>query len=159
MKTIFFTLSILFVNIGFSQTHLISKHNGEQVEANFIKSENDLIYYALPQSGEEHKISKYAVSQLTNKQTNQTQKVSEKIVVDSKADYKSVKVLGEDKVIGLKKVNNFSGVATKTKGDSKLAQQNHTAMRIKMKAASNGYPFVSINQKPDGQYEAIAYMY
>jgi hypothetical protein len=159
MKTIFFTLSILFVNIGIAQTHLISKHNGEEVAANFIRSENDLIYYALPQSGEEHKISKYAVSQLTNKQTNQIQKVSDKIVVDSKADYKVVRVLSQDKMIGLKKVNNFNGVATKTKGDSKLAQQNHTAMRIKMQAASNGYPFVSIDQRPDGKYEAVAYMY
>jgi len=32
-------------------------------------------------------------------------------------------------------------------------------MRIKTKSASNGYPFVSIIEKADGKYEAVAYVY
>lgn len=159
MKILFFTLSILFANISISQTHQISKHNGEELDANFIKFENDLVYYSFNGSSEEHKISKYAVSKITSKQSNQTQKVTDKVIVDSKSDYKLVTVLSQEKTIGLKQVANFSGVSTKTKGEPPIANKNHTAMRIKTESASNGYPFVSIIEKGDGKYEAVAYMY
>ena len=159
MKNIILTLGLLFANIAISQTHQITKHNGEQLDVNFIKVENDMVYYSLNGSAEEHKISKYAVSQLTNKQTNQTKKISDKIIVDSKSDYKFVTVLSQDKTIGLKEVANFSGVSTKTKGEPPIANQNHTAMKIKTQSASNGYPFVSIVEKGDGKYEAVAYVY
>ncbi|RXM49334.1 hypothetical protein [Flavobacterium sp. YO12] len=160
MKNLFFTLlAVLFANIAISQTHQITKHNGEQLDVNFIKNENGLIYYSLNGSSEEVKISKYAVSQLTNKQTNQTQKISDKIIVDSKDDYKMVTVLPQEKTIGLKEVASFTGVSTRTKGEPPIANKNQTAMRIKSKSASNGYPFVSIVEKGNGKYEAVAYAY
>ncbi|GIQ58863.1 hypothetical protein Flavo103_19990 [Flavobacterium collinsii] len=159
MKNIIITLSFLFANIAVGQSYQITKHNGEQLDVNFIKQENDLIYYSLNGSSEEHKISKYAVSQLTNKQTKESKKVSDKVVVDSKSDYKLVTVLPQEKTVGLKQVANFSGVSTKTKGESPIANKNQTAMRVKSKLASNGYPFVSIVEKADGKYEAVAYAY
>jgi len=159
MKNLFFTLAILFANIAISQTHEIVKHNGEQLDVNFIKNENGLVYYALNGSAEEHKISKYAVSKITNKQTNHTQKVSDKVIVDSKSDYKLVTVLPQEKTIGLKQAANFTGVSTKTKGEPPIANQNHTFLRIKTQSALSGYPFVSIMEKPDGKYEAVAYVY
>lgn len=159
MKTLFFTLAILFANVAISQTHQITKHNGEEVDVNFIKIENDLVYYSFNGSAEEHKISKYAVAKITNKQSNQTQKVSDKVIVDSKSDYKFVTVLSQEKTIGLKQVANFSGVSTKTKGEPPIANKNQTAMRIKTQSASSGYPFVSIVEKADGKYEAVAYVY
>jgi hypothetical protein len=158
MKNVFFTLAILFANIAISQTHQISKHNGEELDVNFIKHENDLIHYSLNGSFEEHKITKYAVLKITNKQTNQTQKISDKVIVDSKSDYKMVTVLPQEKTIGLKQAANFSGISTKTKGEPPIANQNQTALRIKTQSASKGYPFVSIVEN-DGKYEAIAYMY
>jgi len=159
MKNVFFTLAILFANIAISQTHQISKHNGEELDANFIKHENDLIHYSLNGSFEEHKITKYAVSKITNKQTNQTQKISDKVIVDSKSDYKLVTVLPQEKTIGLKQAANFTGVSTKTKGEPPIANKNQTAMRIKTQTAVSGYPFVSIVEKDNGKYEAIAYTY
>lgn len=158
MKNVFFTLAILFANIAISQTHQISKHNGEELDVNFIKHENDLIHYSFNGSSEEHKITKYAVSKITNKQTNQTQKISDRVVVDSKSDYKMVTVLSQEKTIGLKQAANFSGISTKTKGEPPIANQNQTALRIKTHSASKGYPFVSIVEN-DGKYEAVAYMY
>lgn len=158
MKILFFTLSILFANIAISQTHQITKHNGEQLDVNFIKTENDLVYYSFNGSSEEHKISKYAISQITNKQTNQIQKISDKVIIDSKSDYKMVTVLSQEKTIGLRQAANFTGVSTKTKGEPPMANKNHTAMRIKTQSASSGYPFVSIVEK-DGKYIAVAYMY
>ena len=158
MKNVFFTLAILFANIAISQTHQISKHNGEELDVNFIKHENDLIHYSFNGSAEEHKITKYAVSKITNKQTNQTKKISDRVVVDSKSDYKMVTVLSQEKTIGLKQAANFSGISTKTKGEPPIANQNQTALRIKTQSASKGYPFVSIVEN-DGKYEAVAYMY
>ncbi|WP_343696151.1 hypothetical protein [Flavobacterium sp.] len=159
MKILYFTLVMLFANIAISQTHQITKHNGEQLDVNFIKNENGLIYYSLNGSSEEIKISKHAVSSITNKQTKTTQKISDKIVVDSKDDYKMVTVLPQEKTIGLKQAASFTGVSTRTKGEPPIANQKQTAMRIKTKSASNGYPFVSIVEKGDGKYEAISYMY
>lgn len=158
MKVLYFTLALLFANVAISQTHQITKHNGEQLDVNFIKTENGLVYYALNGSSEEVKISKHAVSSITNKQTKQTQKVSDKIVVDSKDDYKMVTVLPLEKTIGLKQTGTFTGVSTKTKGEPPIANQKQTAMRIKSKSASNGSPFVSITEK-DGKYEATTYVY
>ncbi|MDR7369815.1 hypothetical protein [Flavobacterium aquidurense] len=159
MKNVFFILAILFANIAISQTHQISKHNGEELDVNFIKHENDLIHYSFNGSSEEHKISKYAVSQITNKQTNQTQKISGKVIIDSKSDFKLVTVLPQEKTIGLKQAANFTGVSTKTKGEPPIANINQTVMRIKTQSAVNGYPFVSIVEKDNGKYEAIAYTY
>ncbi|WET00644.1 hypothetical protein [Flavobacterium sp. YJ01] len=159
MKILYFTLAMLFANVAISQTHQITKHNGEQLDVNFIKNENGLIYYSLNGSSEEVKISKHAVSSITNKQTKTTQKVSDKIVVDSKDDYKMVTVLPQEKTIGLKQVTSFTGVSTRTKGEPPIANQKQTAMRIKSKSASNGYPFVSIVDKGDGKYEATTYVY
>lgn len=150
---------MLFANVAISQTHQITKHNGEQLDVNFIKNENGLIYYSFNGSSEEVKISKHAVSSITNKQTKTTQKVSDKIVVDSKDDYKMVTVLPQEKTIGLKQVTSFTGVSTRTKGEPPIANQKQTAMRIKSKSASNGYPFVSIVDKGDGKYEATTYVY
>jgi len=70
-----------------------------------------------------------------------------------------VTVLPQKKTVGLKQAANFTVLSTKTKGEPPMANQNHTAMRIKTKSASNGYPFVSIIEKEDGKYEAIAYVY
>ncbi|MEO7977880.1 hypothetical protein [Flavobacterium sp.] len=159
MKNLFFTLAILFANIAISQTHQITKHNGEELDVNFIKHENDLIHYSLHGSFEEHKITKFAVSKIINKQTNQTQKITDKVIVNSKSDYKMVTVLPQEKTIGLKQAANFTGLSTKTKGEPPIANKNHTALRIKTKSASNGYPFVSIVEKADGKYEAVAYVY
>ena len=159
MKILYFTLAMLFANIAISQTHQITKHNGEQLDVNFIKNENGLVYYSTVGSSEEIKISKHAVSSITNKQTKTTQKISDKIVVDSKDDYKMVTVLPQEKTIGLKQVASFTGVSTRTKGEPPIANQKQTAMRIKSKSASNGYPFVSIVEKGNGKYEAVAYAY
>jgi hypothetical protein len=159
MKNVFFTLAILFANIAISQTHQITKHNGEQLDVNFIKNENGLVYYSLNGSSEEIKISKHAVSSITNKQTKQTQKISDKVIVDSKDDYKMVTVLPQEKTIGLKQAASFTGVSTRTKGEPPIANQKQTALRIKTKSAVGGYPFVSIVEKDNGRYEAVAYVY
>lgn len=159
MKIKFLVLGLLFTSFAFSQTHQIIKHNGEQFDVNYIKQDNDLIYYSLNGSQEELTISKYAVSVLNEKANSKSESISPKIVVADKKDYSSVKVLKPNQTIGLKEVATFTGLSTKTKGESPLALKENTERRIKTKSADNGYPFVSIVEKPDGKYQAVAYVY
>ncbi|MCV9929684.1 hypothetical protein OIU83_18625 [Flavobacterium sp. LS1R49] len=159
MKIKFLILGILFTSFAFSQTHKIVKHNGEQLDVNYIKQDNDLLYYSLNGSMEQFTISKYAVSSLNENGSSKSESISPKIIVSNKKDYSSVKVLKPSQTIGLKEVEIFSGMATKTKGESPLALREQTERRIKTKSADNGYPFVSIVEKPDGKYQAVAYIY
>lgn len=159
MKIKFLILGLLFTSFAFSQTHEILKHNGEKIDANYIKQDNDLIYYSLNGSQEQFTISKYAVSSLKEKASSKSESISPKIVVADKKDYGLVKVLKPSQTIGLKEVETFSGLSTKTKGESPLALKEHTERRIKTKSADNGYPFVAIVEKSDGKYQAIAYVY
>lgn len=159
MKIKFLILGLLFTSFAFSQTHQIIKHNGEQLDVNYIKQDNDLIYYSLNGSQEQLTISKYAVAALNENGSSKLKTISPKIVIADKREYNSVKVLKPSQTIGLKEVETFTGLSTKTKGESPLALKEHTERRIKTKSAVNGYPFVSIVEKPDGMYHAIAYVY
>lgn len=159
MKIKFLILGLLFTSFAFSQSHEILKHNGEKIDVNYIKQDNDLIYYSLNGSQEQFAISKYAVSSLKEKASSKSESISPKILVTDKKDYSLVKVLKPSQTIGLKEVETFSGLSTKTKGESPLALKEHTERRIKTKSADNGYPFVAIVEKPDGKYQAIAYVY
>lgn len=159
MKIKFLILGLLFTSFAFSQTHQIIKHNGEELDVNYIKQDNDLIYYSLNGSQEQLTISKYAVATLNEKASAKSELISPKIIVADKKEYNSVKVLKPSQTIGLKQVETFSGLSTKTKGESPLALKEHTERRIKTKSAGSGYPFVSIVEKSDGMYHAIAYVY
>lgn len=159
MKILIYTLSFLFANSLIAQTHKISNHNGEQLDVNLVKLEKGLVVYCFDGSLEEHKINQLAIAEIKNIKTNQIQKVSDKIVINSKSDYQLVQILEDDKTIGLKLITSFSGVSTKTKGESPIDLKKQTLMRIKMKSASMGYPFVNVQEKADGKYEAFAYDY
>lgn len=159
MKIKFLILGLLFTSFAFSQTHQIIKHNGEKLDVNYIKQDNDLIYYSLNGSQEQLTISKYAVATLNEKASAKSELISPKIIVADKKEYNSVKVLKPSQTIGLKQVETFTGLSTKTKGESPLALKEHTERRIKAKSANNGYPFVSIVEKSDGKYHAVAFIY
>jgi hypothetical protein len=157
------SLLILFLVLGFnvfSQTHQIIKHDNESRLVNFIKDEDNLIYYSYIGSFEEHKISSYAVATLKSLQSSEVKTISSKISIASKSDYNKVKVLQhEDNAIGLKKVTIFKGQLNRAKGISSFEQFENTIRNVKYKAADKHLPFVVINKKTNGTYEAIAYTY
>ena len=72
MKNLLTLLAILLTAQLFAQTHEIIKHDGEKLNVNFIKIESNLVYYTLPNSMEEQKISRYAVAQLNEKSNEQS---------------------------------------------------------------------------------------
>lgn len=160
MKTTFFTLLLILSSNAFAQTHQLVKHDGTAYSVNFIKSENNIIYYSNPESHEQQKISSFAVASLKNQKTSDIQTVSTKVAIDAKCDFDKVTVLKQqDQTTGLKQVATYTGLLNKTKGISSSEQLDQTIKSIKYKAAANGYPFVTVNQKANGTYEAIAYNY
>ena len=160
MKTSFLLLFLVFGFNVFSQTHHIVKHDGEVHHVNFIKQENNLIFYSDIGSYEEHKISSHAVATLKNLQSSEVRTISSKVTVASKSDYNKVKVLQHvDHAIGLKKAIVFKGQLNRAKGISSFEQFEYTIRNVKQKSADNGVPFVAINKKTNGTYEAIGYTY
>ncbi|HWS60290.1 MAG TPA: hypothetical protein VN182_05120 [Flavobacterium sp.] len=159
MKKIIVAIIVLFTAQLTAQTHEIIKHNGEKFEVNYIKMENNLVYYSLPNSMEEHKISRYAVAQLNEKDKSNSKIVSEKVNLSGNLDYRKVIVLKESETIGLTKSDTITlnhGVA---KGETRwsLAQKGET--RLKQNAAKKGHQFIVITSNKRDNLKAVAYTY
>jgi hypothetical protein len=138
MKNILVPITIFFTTPIFAQTHEIIKHNGEKKEVNFIKIENNFVYYSLPSSTEEQKISKYAVAQLNDKSKKNSQIVSKKIHLTEKSDYKKVIILKETETIGLNKSNDLTCFLGKIKGQSKLTLLEMGEKKVERKCGTKG---------------------
>ncbi|MNX28150.1 hypothetical protein D3C86_582470 [compost metagenome] len=159
MKNLLTAIAVLFTAQLFAQTHEIIKHSGEKFDINFIKIEDNLLYYSLPASIEEKKISNYAVAQLNEKAKNNSQIISEKIHLTEKSDYKKVIVLKESETVGLKKVEDVTGFFGKMKGQSKLTLLEMGEKRLKENAALKGNPFIVILSNKTDDLKATAYTY
>lgn len=159
MKNLLTAIAVFFTAQFFAQTHEIVKHNGEKMEVNFIKIEKNLVYYALPNSMEEHKISRYAVAQLNEKSKNNSQIISKKIDLIDKSDYNKVIVLKESETIGLKKSNDLSGFLGKIKGETRWSMAEMGEIRLKQNAAKKGDQFIVITSNKTDNLKAIAYTY
>jgi hypothetical protein len=159
MKNLLTAIAVLLTAQLFAQTHEIVKHNGEKFDINFIKIEDNLLYYSLPASIEEKKISSYAVAQLNEKTKNNSQIISEKIQLTEKSDYKKVIVLKESETIGLKKTDDLTGFLGKMKGQPKLSLLEMGEKRLKENAAQKGNAFIVILSNKTDDLKAIAYTY
>jgi hypothetical protein len=159
MKNLLIAIAILLAPQLFAQTHEIVKHDGEKLEVNFIKTEGNLVYYALPKSMEEHTISRYAVAQLNEKSKMDSKIISKKIDLTDKSDYKKVIVLKESETVGLKKSNDLKAFLGKIKGETKWSMGEMGEMRLKQNAAKKGYQFIVITSNKTDNLKAIAYTY
>ena len=159
MKNIIVAVFVLFTAQVFAQTHEIIKHNGDKLEVNYIKIENNLVYYALPNSMEEHKISRYAVAQLNEKAKNISTIVSEKILLVDNMDYKKVLILNESETIGLKKSENLKGYHSIGKGETRWSLAQIGEKQLKQNAAKKGYQFIVVTSNKKDNLKAIAYTY
>lgn len=159
MKKILVLLLLTIHAPFFAQTDEIIQHNGGKTEVHFIKIENNLMYYSLPGSFEERKISKYAVSQLNNKSKNSSQMISEKIQVSAKSDANKIIVLNAIETIGLKKGDAISLFPALTKGQPFYLAKELAEKRLKEKAAASGYPFIVIEANNQNELKAVAFTY
>lgn len=159
MKNILAVIAVLFTAQLFAQTHEIIKHNGEKLGVNYIKMENNIIYYALPNSMEEQKISRYAVAQLNEKAKNNSKMVSEKINLAEKLDPKKVIVLKESETIGLTKSECLKGYCPLAKGETRWSLAELGERQLKQIAAKKGYQFIVITSNQRDDLKATAYTY
>jgi hypothetical protein len=159
MKNTLIAITLLLTTPLFAQTHEIIKHNGEKLEINYLKIENNFVYYSLPSSMEEKKISKYAVAQLSEKSKNNSQIISEKKYLKEKSDYTKVIVLKESETAGLTKSGDLTGFLGKIKGQSKLTLLEMGEKRLKENATQKGSPFIVIVSNKTDALKAIAYTY
>lgn len=159
MKNIITIIAVLFTAQLFAQTHEMIKHNGDKLEVNFIKLDNNLVYYALPNSMEQHKISRYAVAQLNEKHKSNSRVISEKINFSEKNDHKKVIVLKEYETIGLKKAENLKGYLGVAKGETRWSYSEMGEISLKQNAASKGYQFIVITSNKKDNLKAVGYTY
>lgn len=159
MKKILVAIAVLLTAPLLAQTHEITKHNGEKLEINFIKIKNNIIYYSLPASVEEKKISKYAVAQLKEKSKINSLIISEKIHTTAKSDFKKVVVLKESETIGLKKGDTLNIFFGKIKGQSRLSLVEMGEKRLKKNAALTGNQFIVILSNKTDSLRAVTYTY
>lgn len=159
MKNLFILFTILFNVALVAQTHEIITHDNKKMDVNFIKMENNVVYFAVPGSSEEKKISQYAVAQLNEKSATDSKLVSEKIIVLAKSDYKKVIVLKDFQTIGLKKSGVITSFYGKAKGETNTSFIHGGEKRLKENAARKGYPFIVILSNTPNDIKAITYTY
>lgn len=159
MRNIFAILALSLTVSVMAQTHEITKHNGETMEVNFIKIENNLVYYTNVESNEEKKVSQFAISQLHEKSKNEAKTISEKIMLAGKADYTKVIVLNASQTEGLRESGTITSFLGKTKGETNQSFKDGAARRLKQNAADKGYPFILILSTKSKDLKAVMYTY
>lgn len=159
MRNMFTILALSLTVSVMAQTHEITKHNGESMEVNFIKIENNLVYYTNVESNEEKIVSQFAISQLHEKSKNEAKTISEKIIPSGKADYTKVIVLKASQTEGLRESGTITSFLGKTKGETNQSFKDAAARRLKQNAADKGYPFIVILSTKSKDLKAVMYTY
>lgn len=155
-----FTVPLLLVTASLlAQTHQIIKHNGREMDVNFIKTENNLLFYTLPQSTAEKTISQFAVAQLNEKGISDLKTVSEKIQLNGKSDFKKVAVLKKNETIGLQESGIISSFYGGIKGESPRSFSDNGEKRLRQQAALKGFPFIVILSNKRNDLKAAVYTY
>jgi hypothetical protein len=155
-------ITLLFLAIAapfFAQSHVLVKHNGEKLNVNYIKTNNNLIYFNAEKEQVEQTISTFAIAELINTTTNAVTKVSDKIVVSGEQDYNKVIVLAPNATAGLSLTANDSKYVNRLKGQAPLAVQQQNINALKRKAAKEGIPFVSLAKINRAESSATMYTY
>lgn len=155
-------ITLLFLAIAtpfFAQSHTLVKHNGEKLNVNYIKTDNNLIYFNSGKDQVEQTISTFAVAELINTTTNAITKVSDKIVVSGEQDYKKVMVIAPNTTTGLSSIVTDSKFVNRVKGQSPVAVQQQNIIALKRKAAKEGVPFVALTQNNRVESSATMYTY
>lgn len=159
MKNLFIAVLALFTTIAYAQTHQIVKHNGEKLDVNYVRNQNNIVYYTLPGSTLENQISMYAINKLTRKTDNQLLVYSNKVMVSAESDFKNVVVLPAHQTIGLTNAEVIVKPVKMIKGHSPMSLVEMTKKRIKKEASLKGFPFVTFSEVQYGKIQAIAYKY
>ncbi|MFE3867903.1 hypothetical protein ACFX5E_07420 [Flavobacterium sp. LS2P90] len=159
MKNIFTMLMLTITASLMAQTHEITKHDGKTMDVNFIKTENNLVYYSTAESNEEKKISQFAISQLHEKSKKEAKTISEKITLSGKVDYPKVIILKPYQTEGLKESGVITSFLGRTKGETNQSFLDQAEKRLKQNAALKGSQFIVIISDKPKELKAVMYTY
>lgn len=159
MKNLYTIVTLLFSASMLAQTHELTDHNGKKIEVNFIKIENNVLYYTTAASTEEKMSGIYVFAQLREKAKNEVKTMSEKIKVTGGEDFKKVIVLTSNQTTGLKKSGVITSFLGQTKGETKQSFMQQAENRLKQLAAKKGFPFIVITSSKSKNLKAITYTY
>lgn len=159
MKTIFTLALALFTTFTFADSHTIVKQNGEKIEANYVTTKDNTIFYSFPGSSTINEISIFAVDKVIEKATNTVVIDNKKLDVSGKSGYKNVQILDKNQTQGLQQGAALTTTIHKPKGQLKSDWIAQATTTLKKKAAEKGLAFVVITKKSDSKLEALAYTY
>ncbi len=143
MKKIVILLFMFSAICAYSQSDIISKHNGETVKGTVLKVEEYGVIFKYENEDAENFLSKYAIEKIQYGKSGRIEKVTDKINVADEGDWDKVIILEEKSYIaGLTKVGEIRGktafinMQTGNTGDKKAQK------KLKMAAAAMQCPFI-----------------
>lgn len=126
-----------------AQADKIYKHSGEIIEGSVIRMAEYTVVLKYANEDAEQIIGKYAIEKIIYGKTGRVEKVSEKIILNGKADWEKVVIL-EDKVgiSGLNKVGSIKGKTSFINYHFGASGDEKAERRLKEAAAINGCAFI-----------------
>ena len=158
MKKIILILTLVFgFNIATAQVDVIKKQIGEILKGKIISVDDNVIVFTYEGQNVEYTIAKNAVEKITYGRTGQVVQTSNKINLNGQADWQKVVIVENlNFTAGLE-----VGVQLGTSADLANYQSSNgnsaVNKRLKMQAATLGYPFILITT--DAASNRIAYGY
>lgn len=150
MKSLLLTLT-LFISVSvFAQNDKIYMHNGKTVEGNVVRVAEFTIIFKYAGEDAEQTVGKYAVSKIIYGKSGREEKITDKIVVNSKEDWESVVLLiDKSEATGLIKGDEIKGKTSMINYRSAANSDKKSQQRLKEEAAAMGCPFVLITSDKD----------
>ncbi|MBC5863225.1 YdgH/BhsA/McbA family protein [Flavobacterium turcicum] len=159
MKYLYTAALLAVTAINFAQTHEFIKHNGEKLEVNYIKTEEKLVHYSIPNSAEEKTISMLALAQIQDNNKSNSKIVTDKVHIESASDYRKVQSVRLQETSGLQKIGNVSSFLGQAKGETNQAFTDNALKRLQQLAAKKGAPFMVITSNKPQNLKADLYSY
>ncbi len=159
MKYLYTAALLAVTAINFAQTHEFIKHNGEKLEVNYIKTEEKLVHYSIPNSAEEKTISMLALAQIKDNNKSNSKVITDKVHIESASDYRKVQSVRPQETSGLKKIGNVSSFLGQAKGETTQAFTDNALKRLQQLAAKKGAPFMVITSNTPQNLKADLYTY
>lgn len=160
MKKIILLLTLVFAfNIASSQVDVIKKQIGETLRGKIVSVDDNVIVFTYDGKNEEFTIAKNAVEKITYGRTGQVVQTSNKITVNGEADWQKVVILESLNLTAGLEVGEQIGIKTDLANYQSSKSDSDVIKRLKMQAATLGYPFILITTDNASNRIAEVYKY
>ena len=158
MKKIILILTLVFgFNIATAQVDVIKKQIGEILKGKIISVDDNVIVFTYEGQNIEYTIAKNAVEKITYGRTGQVVQTSNKINLNGQADWQKVVIVESLNLTAGLEVGVQLGTSADLANYQSSNGNSAVNKRMKMQAATLGYPFILITT--DAASNRIAYGY